>query len=232
MIAGHFATALVAKRAAPQGHLAFYLVVCQMQDLLWHSLHFAGVEPTLPTHPMLASLSSMHAEMTYSHDLLPLPLWVLLALLAGRALFGEWRTGWVAGALVAVHALCDALSGYPHHLFGPDSAEVGLGLYVSAPYLAIFVEALFTAAVIAWVLRRDAKAGVRHSRTTLLVWALVFGGGILSLLPTAELSVVELTGLPAYEGLGGTLVPALILTYAIMFAALVWADARAAPARA
>lgn len=229
MIAGHFATALVAKRIAPRGHLAFYLVVCQLQDLLWHTLHFAGVEPTSPANPMHASLDSMHAEMTYSHDLLPMPIWVVLAVLAGRALFGEWRTAWVAGGLVLVHTLCDALSGYPHHFFGPESAGVGLGLYISAPYVALAIEALFTAAVIGWVLRTDAKAGVQHSRTTLTVWALVFGGGILSLIPTAQLSLVELTGLPAYEGLSGMLVPGLLMTYAIMFAALIWADRQAPP---
>lgn len=226
MVAGHFATALVAKRLAPRGHLAFYLLIAQLPDLIWFLLHFAGVEPTGPANPMVTSLDSMHAEMTYSHDMLPTLGWVALAIVVGRALFGSWRPGWAGGALIVVHGLCDALSGHPHFVFGPDSLQVGIGLYASAPYLALAVEAVFTGAVMAWVLKTDARAGVAHSRTTLWVWAAVFGGGILMLLPTADLSLVELTGLPPYDALSGTLVPGLAMLYASIVAVLVWADTK------
>lgn len=227
MVAGHFATALIAKRIVPRGHLAFYLLISQLPDLIWHILHFTGVEPTSPDNPMRASLDTMHAEMTYSHDLLPTLGWLALAIAAGRLLFGSWRPAWAAGGLVVAHAVCDVISGYEHFVFGPDSAQIGIGLYVTAPYVAIAVEAVFTAAVMAWVLRHDAKLGVRHSPTTLWVWAAVFGGGVLLLLPTAEISLVELTGLQPLDALSGMLVPGLVATYAAMFAALVWVDAKA-----
>lgn len=226
MIAGHFATALVAKQQAPRGTLLFYLVISQLPDLLWHVLHFVGLEPTGPGNPMLASLDNMQAEMTYSHDLLPTLGWIALAILAGRVLFKRWQPGWAAGALIIVHALCDSLSGHTHYVFGPDSAEIGLGLYRTAPYLALALEGAFIMAVMAWVRRTDIKAGVRRSRATLWVWAAVFGGSVIMMVPSADLSLVELTGLDPIDALSGTLVPGLVVMYLTMLGALVWADSR------
>ncbi len=226
MVAGHFATALVARQHAPRGALVFYLVISQLPDALWHIFHFLGLEPTLPENPMLASLDNMQAEMTYSHDLLPSLIWIALAVLAGRGFFGSWRPGWMAGALVVVHMLCDAISGHTHYVFGPDSAAIGLGLYATAPYAALAIEGVFTLGVMAWVFRTDAKAGVRRSRATLTVWAAVFVGSIIMMAPSADLSLVELTGMAPIAALSGTLVPGLIGMYLMMFFALLWADAQ------
>jgi len=226
MVAGHFATALVARQQAPAGPLAFYLAISQLPDILWHTLHFLGIETTLPENPMMASLDNMQAEMTYSHDLLPTLVWIALVVLAGRGLFSSWRAGLAGGALIVMHGVCDAISGHTHYVFGPDSAAIGLGLYASAPYLAIAIEGVFILGVMAWVFRADARAGVRRSRATLMVWVAVFLFSPLTLLPTADLSLVELTGMAPIEALSGTLVPGLIVMYLGMFGALLWADAR------
>ncbi|MFT4978972.1 MAG: hypothetical protein ACI8S6_004882 [Myxococcota bacterium] len=226
MVAGHFAAALIARQQAPRGPFAFYLVVSQLPDLLWHAFHFLGLEPTLPANPMMASLTNMQVEMTYSHDLLPTLGWIVLVVLAGRAFFGSWRPGLVGGALIVVHGLCDAVSGHTHYLFGPDSPALGLGLYATAPSLALVIEGVFILAVMALVFRADAAAGVRRSRSTLLVWAAVFGGGLVMMFPSAHLSVVELTGMAPIEALSGMLVPGLVAMYLTMFAALLWADSR------
>lgn len=226
MVAGHFATALIARQHAPRGTLFFYLLISQLPDILWHFFHFLNLEPTLPENPMLASLDNMQAEMTYSHDLLPSLIWISLAVFAGRGLFGHWRPGWMAGALVVVHMLCDAISGHTHYVFGPDSAAIGLGLYATAPYLALAIEGVFTLSVMAWVFRTDAKSGVRRSRATLTVWAAVFVGSILMMAPSADLSLVELTGMEPISSLSGTLIPGLIGMYLAMLVALLWADAQ------
>jgi len=226
VVVGHFATALVAKQQAPRGALAFYLVVSQLPDALWQGFHFLGVEPTLPENPMAASLSSMQVDMTYSHDLLPTLGWIVSVVLAGRALFGSWRPGGTAGLLIVVHLLCDAISGHTHHVFGPDSAAIGLGLYATAPYLALVIEGVFTLGVLAWVARTDAKKAVRRARSTWVVWAVVFGGGLLSMFPSADRSLSDLTGMAPIDSLSGTLVPGLVLMYGSMCAALIWADRR------
>ena len=224
MLAGHFATALVARQYAPRGHIAYYLAASQLPDLLWHAFHFTGLEPTTPDNMMAVSLDNMHAQMTYSHDLLPTLGWIMLAIIAGRALFGRWRPGWIGGLVVLVHALADAISGYPHHIFGPDSHQVGFGLYYSAPYLAVGIEAVFTALVLGWVLRTDAATGVRRSRATYRVWAAVFGGGLLFTFASADLSVAEVLGVEPLAALSGTAVPLLVVIYVSMIAALIWAE--------
>ena len=48
MIAGHYATALVAHQKFPKGPLLFFLVVSQFQDLVWFVFHYLGLEPTTP----------------------------------------------------------------------------------------------------------------------------------------------------------------------------------------
>ncbi|MFT6234608.1 MAG: hypothetical protein ACJAZO_005131 [Myxococcota bacterium] len=226
MVVGHFATALVAKQQAPLGALAFYLAVSQFPDMLWHILHFLGVEPTLPANPMMASLDNFEVQMTYSHDLLPTLGWIVVVVFLGRGLFRSWRTGVTAGVLVAVHTFCDAISGHTHYVFGPDSAPIGLGLYATAPYLALVIEGVFTLAMLAWVFRSDAKAHIRRSRSTLMVWGAVFIGGLLAMFPSADLSMVEMTGMAPIEALSGTLIPGLIVMYLTMFVALLWADRR------
>ena len=224
MLAGHFTTALIAKQQAPRGHIAYYLIASQLPDLLWLALFaWVGLEPTHPDNLMVLSLDNLEAELTYSHDLLPMLGWIALTIVVGRALFGEWRPGLVGGLLVVVHALTDYVAGYPHNLFGPDTHSVGTGLYYTAPYLAVTFEAVFTAVLMAWVLRWDAEAGIQRTRATWIVWALVFAGGVAFMFVSADLSMVEMTGLEARESMDGTTVPVMLINYLMMIGALTWA---------
>ena len=233
MLAGHYATALVAKQHAPGGAITYYLVASQLPDLLWLLFHFLGLEPTTPTHPMDVSLKAIAVDMTYSHDLLPTLGWVVLVTLAGRALFKGWRPALVGGLLLVAHAVTDYVGGFPHHVFGPDSHEVGTGLYLTAPYLAVALEGVFTLAMIAWAVRTDTKAGMRRSRGTWRAWIGVFGGGLAFMFLSADMSLAELTGLEPPPAMDGLAVPVLVTTYVAMIAALVWAErqpTRAVPA--
>ncbi|MFT5430110.1 MAG: hypothetical protein ACI9OJ_000783 [Myxococcota bacterium] len=72
----------------------------------------------------------------------------------------------------------------------------------------------------AWVFRTDRLAGVRRSRATLAVWAGVFTGGLAMLFSTADLSLVELTGMQPIDALEGTLIPGLVALYLGMVALL------------
>ena len=147
-------------------------------------------------------------------------------MVAGRVLFKSWRPGLAAGALIAVHFVCDALSGHTHHVFGPDSPALALGLYATAPFVALAIEVVFTAGVMGWLVHLDKKAGVRRHRHTYLVWILVLGSGIASLLPVASQSAVELFGIEPIAALDGTLVPGLVAIYVANLIALIWAEGR------
>lgn len=226
MFAGHYATALVAKQKAPRGHIAYFLVASQLPDLLWLGFDLVGLESSHPDHPMLVSLDTMQVDMTYSHDVLPMLGWIALTVLIGRAAFGAWRPGLIGGALVALHAVTDYVGGFPHYVFGPETHAVGTGLYHSSPYVAVALEAGFTAAMILWVLRTDAKRGVRRSRATYLTWAAVFGGGVAFMFSSADLTMVELTGMEPVESIAGAAGLVLGVGYLASLGALLWAEAR------
>lgn len=224
MLPGHFTTAILAKQRVPAGHIAFYLVASQSLDLLWLVFHYLGLEPTLPDNAMAVTLTTLDVDMTYSHDLLPLPVWMLITVLAGRWLFGAWRPGWVGAALVLVHALTDYIGGYEHFVFGPNSQVVGTGLYETAPYLAVSLELVFILVTMAWVVRTDRQRGVRRSRRTWLAWAAVFGGGMAFMFGSATRSFADILGTTPPDALAGTTVPVMAVTYVSMLLGLIWAE--------
>ena len=71
MLAGHYTTALVANQKFPKGTLLYFLIASQLQDLLWFTLHYLGLEITEPRDVLDTSLNNMSVDMLYSHDLLP-----------------------------------------------------------------------------------------------------------------------------------------------------------------
>lgn len=226
MFAGHFATALIAKQQAPKGHIAYFLAASQMPDLLWLTFSFAGLEAGHPTHAMEATLDNLQVHMTYSHDVLPSLGWIVAVALVGRFLFGGWKPALAGGLLVVVHLLTDYVAGFPHHVFGPDSMAVGTGMYGTAPYTAVAIEAVFTVAVLGWALWHDAQRGVHRSLATYAVWAAVFGGGLAFMFATADLSISELTGVAPPPALDGSAPFVLAANYWGMLLAMVWAETR------
>lgn len=224
MVSGHYATALLAKQRAPAGHIVFYLFASQVLDLLWLVFHYMGLEHTEPENFTEATLDTLQVDMTYSHDLLPLPVWCLLIAVAGRALFGSWKPGWIGALLVFVHAVTDYVGGYEHFVFGPESQVVSTGLYYTAPYLAVGFEVLFIAITLAWVVHSDSKAGIRRSRATWFSWAAVFGGGSVFMLVAAKTPIANLLGTEPSPMMEGTTIPVLALIYITMIWALAWAE--------
>ena len=216
MIAGHYATALVPEQTPTAGLLAFFLVASQLPDLAWFALTFLGLEP-VHTHAGPA-----HLELIITHDLLPVLPWLAVSALAGRALFGTWRTGGVAAALVAVHAACDLLSGYPHFVAGPDTPNLGFGLYYSAPHLAVVIEIVFAAAVLGWVVNRERQNGLVRSGTTWAGRAFIFGGGLAMGLATAS----SLTDLPPNGTLPLATAGVFLALYVAQIAVLTFTESR------
>ena len=78
MLAGHFTTALIAKQKFPKGTLLYFLIISQLQDLLWFSFHYVGLEKTSPQDALDTTIPNMYADMLYSHDLIPQVIWLAL----------------------------------------------------------------------------------------------------------------------------------------------------------
>ncbi|MEM9074536.1 MAG: hypothetical protein AAGE52_38935 [Myxococcota bacterium] len=218
MLAGHYATALVAKQKAPEGSLFFFLVASQFPDLLWLVFHYLGLEPTLPTDVLDVSLGALVVEMTYSHDLIPILVWTAVIAGAGYGLYRSRRVALVGAGLVGIHAMTDYLAGYPHSVMGDGTPRIATGMYYSAPYVAVAFEALYTTIFLGWFFHNARKAGARTRRGAIFG---IFIFGLIFMVSVAAKSYRELFGIPSFELGFATTIPALAVTYASLILVLV-----------
>jgi hypothetical protein len=191
MIVGHYATALLPQARLKDTPFWLLLLCANLGDFAWLLLALAGREAPTPPSILDASFRAIHADMHLSHDALP----TLLAAVAVAAVVFAWRRRAVealaCGALVIGHLLADLLCGYPHHLNGRGTAQIGLALYHRAPALAIWIEAAFGAACVALYARLSVRPIARRSLIALYA---VFTLGALAWLPTANRSLREIFG--------------------------------------
>lgn len=213
MLAAHYSTALLAYQKFPKGTLWFFLIASQLQDLVWLLFHYLGLEPTLPEDLLNVTLQGLNVDMIYSHDLLPQLFWAGLAFLAGKLIFKSNAIGFAGAILVIGHFILDLLSGYPHHVFGPDSHPVGLALYISNVHLAISIEAVFVAVVLWLFFRQEAKKGARWSLKDKCYILGLFLFGVLFLFSVATTSFRQLFGIPEFHAGFNSSMPSLIFTY-------------------
>jgi len=216
MIAGHYATALIAHQKFPKATLLFFLVVSQFQDVMWFLFHYLGLEPTTPNDVFDATINNMSVSMMYSHHLLPQFFWAVVIFLIGKVLFKSTTIGLVALALFIGHIVLDMFSGHAHHVFGVDTHPVGLGLYATNAYLAILIEAIFIVFALTYYFRSEAKAGVVRTGKNRAAIISVFVYGIVFMLSIATVSFRDLLGLPVLDLGFNTTVPTIILTYIVM----------------
>ena len=191
-------------------------MISQLQDFLWFLFHYLGIELTNPTDAFDATLSNMAVDMLYSHDLLPQLFWLTIVFLLGKFLFKSTKIGFVSLALVSIHFVLDLFSGHMHHVFGADTMKAGLGLYASNPYLAIFIEALFSFVALWYFFREERNNGIIRTNKYRIAIIAVFAYGIIFMLLIATHSFRELFGIPAFDLGFNTNMPTLIFTYGAM----------------
>ena len=216
MLAGHFTTALIANQKFPKASLLYFLIISQLQDFLWFVFHYLGLEPTNPSDAFDASLINMSVDMIYSHDLLPLLVWLIIGFTLGKLLFKSTQIGLVSMALVLIHFVLDFFSGHIHHVFGAETMELGFGLYASNPYLAVAIEALFSIVALWYYFKEEAKMGNRRLQSNKIAIISVFAYGIVFMLLIATHSFRELFDLPVFDLGFNTNIPTLIFTYGAM----------------
>ncbi len=213
MLAGHYATALVAYQKYPKSSLLYFLIASQLQDLLWFTFHYLGLEQTGPSDVFDTTLSNMAVNMLYSHDLIPLTAWLIIVFLCGKLLFKETKIGLVGVALVLGHFILDFFSGHPHHIFGLDTGNIGLGLYASNVFLAIGIEAVATVGILWYFFTQESKNGVQRTFKNKASIIGLFIFGIVFMLSIATTSFRELLSIPEFDLGFNSNVPTLILTY-------------------
>ena len=216
MLAGHFTTALIAKQKFPKGTLLYFLIISQLQDLLWFTFHYLGLEVTDPSDAFDATLSNMAVDMLYSHDLAPLLFWLAIAFIIGKLLFKSTKIGLVSMALVLAHFVLDFFSGHMHHLFGAGTMDAGLGLYASNVYLAIFIELMFIIGSLWYFFKGEAKKGIIRTTKNKVAIISVFAYGIIFMSLIATNSFREILSIPEFDLGFNTNMPTLIFTYGAM----------------
>ena len=216
MLAGHFTTALIAKQKFPKGTLLYFLIISQLQDILWFLFHYLGLEVTEPNDAFDATLSNMAVDMLYSHDLIPQLVWLTIAFIIGKTLFKSTKIGLVSMTLVLLHFILDFFSGHMHHVFGAKTMEAGLGLYANKPYLAILIEVVFSIIALTYFFTTESKKGILRPLKNKIAIVAVFAYGIIFMLTIANKSFRELFGIPNFNLGFNTNMPTLIFTYAAM----------------
>jgi len=178
----------------PEGGAGWFSGKCPRSSYPRFVFAAIGLEPTEPVSFLDVAVKDLHVDMIYSHSGAGV---VVAALLVAGIVHGVWRrrflSAWCAG-LVAVHWLCDLVSGFAHEAFVAGSPKIGLDLYATRPELAFIVEAAFAGALVAWFVRHERLAGrpVRSRMQVALV--AVFVGGGLSMIPTVSTSLRQLVG--------------------------------------
>lgn len=154
MFIGHFAVGLGAKRVAPTVSLGFLFLSCQLADLLWPTFVLLGLEQVAidPGNTVVTPLRFI--SYPYSHSLLALCGWGVLAGVLYLWLRHSTRAAAMTIGLVVIsHWVLDAISHRPDvPLTLSGSTRVGLGLWNSMA-ATIGVEALMFVVGVALYLR-------------------------------------------------------------------------------
>ncbi len=181
MFIGHYASALVAYERERRAPLWLFLVAAMSLDLVMYAFVGVGLEKLELVGPGSdVKFADMKIDMTFSHDLVPVLGWMAVFGVLGYAITKSRSVALWSAGLVAFHEVADLVVGFPHHVMGRGSAEVGFGLYHSAPLGGWLLEAALSLGCVYWF----------TSRTDLPRWraAALFGIVGLACLSTLRLS--------------------------------------------
>lgn len=193
---GHFAAAMVAKRAEPQISLGTATLAAMLADFVAFVLLIAGVEKFTPA-----------TTIPYSHGLLTLSIWGAILAVMYFAIRKNSRAAWILFALVMSHWVLDAISHPPDMAIAPGlETRLGLGLWESLPWTLAIEGGFWIVAVILYY--RSTKAKTRAG---------VFGFWIVATLLTWIWFVNIRRGVdpnPVRAGIGGSVVFGLFVAWA------------------
>jgi hypothetical protein len=149
MFIGHFGLGFAAKRAAPEVSLGMLILACQLADILWPTFVLVGLErfEIRPGITRVTPLDFIHYP--WSHSLLALVAWGVLAAAIYRALRkGRARAVVVLALLVVSHWFLDLIVHRPDLPLVPHgAARYGLDLWDSLPATLAVEVPLFAAGV-------------------------------------------------------------------------------------
>ena len=151
MLTGHYAPALLLRRAFPGAPLWTLFLAAQAVDVGFFSLSLLGIESARVDPAALPRITVTSGVWT--HSLLLTPAHGLLALVLGRAL-SSWRLGAALALGVVSHWGLDLLVHAPDLPLGlTQEPAVGLGLWTHPPWATLLELALVAGS---WAVLRPA----------------------------------------------------------------------------
>jgi len=169
MFLGHFAAGLLASRSEPQVPLGTAFLAAELPDAVWPFLLLAGAETVeiAPGDTAVTPLRFVHYP--WSHSLVMVLLWGLVAGLLYRRLGRTNRASFLLFTLVASHWLLDFISHRPDMPLLPNGPFLGLGLWYSVGATVLVEGLLFLGAVVLYAKSRGPGMGFWGLMTLLLV---------------------------------------------------------------
>ena len=167
---GHFALAFAAKPAARAVSLGTLFLACQLADLLWPNFVLLGVEK-VALAPGITTVTPLDFQSyPYSHSLVALAGWSVLAAVIYRVVRGATATTTalvIIAALVLSHWVLDFVSHRPDMpLTIGGTTKVGLELWASRPATMVVENLMFAAGVLMYTRVTRPRDGIGR-------WALV-----------------------------------------------------------
>jgi hypothetical protein len=174
MLVGHFAAALLAKRAEPRLSLGTTVIAATLADLFIFAFVIAGVEQIEIVRGRFGAANYFTAiDIGWSHSLAMGLCWAVILGAAHRALKGSARAAIIVGAAVLSHWFLDALSHPPHLPLVPRAGgNVGFGLWTSVPATILVEGGLWIIALVLYL---------RATQSVTSAGRYVFWGGIIVL---------------------------------------------------
>jgi hypothetical protein len=169
---GHIAVALGAAKAAPRLNVGWLVFAAFLADFLLGIFALAGLEhASVPAD--YAARHYLLFTFPYSHGLLPLLLWAVIAgiLISWRRAFDRRQVVLVIALVVLSHFVLDAvvhIAGLP--LAGENSPKIGLGLWRHLP-LELSIETLMAGVGVAIYLQVAGPRAAGLSRYGMAIFA-------------------------------------------------------------
>jgi membrane-bound metal-dependent hydrolase YbcI (DUF457 family) len=205
MFVGHVGVALAAKRIVPAVSAGALVAAAMLIDLVWPVLLLLGIE-RVEIVPGLTAVNPLRfTHYPFTHSLLLVLGWALLAALLYYALRRAPRAALVLAALVVSHWVLDFITHIPDLPLWPgDSPRAGLGLWNSLAGTLLVEGALYAGGIVLYL--RTMRS--RSRGATIGLWAFVllllaiWLGSLLGPLPpdtrTIAISALALWLLPPW----------------------------------
>ncbi|MGE0406757.1 MAG: hypothetical protein AB7O65_10675 [Candidatus Korobacteraceae bacterium] len=164
MFLGHFAVAMAAKRVAPSVSLGMLVAAAQFLDLLWPGFLLLGIEHAAIAPGITRFTPLDFYDYPYSHSLLMVVGWGIMAGAAYFLLRRRGRLAVVIAALVVSHWVLDFIVHRPDLPLWPGGGwYAGLGLWNSVVGTLLLETAIFVWGVLTYARTRRSNSGARHA---------------------------------------------------------------------